>query len=338
MFIKTLADIGDDILIGYGYRSDIMLNGTGEAIYPCIKACVVNAEGEVEKTYEREAIYILAAEENNNLIKLSRAKKVFNGMGYEEVEEDYLINYISSKKEAVSITSRTTEHMFREYYVKLPSSFRMSVVPSETKAKETILTNDVIRTVIPEEDTKNYFLVYSFGDIIGSYSESSDAIKKADLLKNVGTVVDKKGRIVWERGIKFTSYYLPNYSGTLPERGLTNRQAVCSYMLSYMGINDYDASELTAELGSQAFLQKNIGGDNVITLRGVELDEALYFVYKGSVLYAMRSLTDPIAIVGYNYNTITYFDPMDYQFKTMTLEEAKGLFSYYGNIYLTYIR
>ena len=79
-------------------------------------------------------------------------------------------------------------------------------------------------------------------------------------------------------------------------------------------------------------------GKTVLDLTGCNLEEVLYYVNKGTPVFAMTSGTDAVLIVGYDVNSVTVFDPAAGSNKRMTLEEATDLFKQSGNVFLAYLR
>ena len=65
------------------------------------------------------------------------------------------------------------------------------------------------------------------------------------------------------------------------------------------------------------------------------MDEALYFVYKGTPVLAMKDAESAVLLTGYTSSKVEYYDPKLGQMRTVSLEEAERMFSAAGSIYVS---
>ncbi len=334
-FIRILGQINENLICGYGHLSELVTLADGSVLYPAYEVKILDISLQEKKSYQKEGTYVSGAEVTPNSIRLLRVEKMSDGE-YREIEDDYILNSTPQKKKAVVLEHRITELMFQEYYIDLPSAFKMTAAPVPETVMDTLISEDTTVRVEKLEHTGEEYMVYSFGEIVEISENCATAIQLADQAAVVGTVVDENGRVVWERGIKYSATYLEELNGTsIKNSGLTSKQEAVRMMGDYMELS-LDAAAFTEEQTPKMFLEK-AAKKRIISLTGVTLDEALYFVYRGAPVFAMKSRTEAVLITGYNAGGITIYDPANGRYKTMPLETAETTFEKAGNIFLSYI-
>lgn len=334
-FIHLLGGIDENMLCGYGFLSDCVAGRDGGLLYPSYRVEITNAKKEVLKTYQKQGFYVTNVDATEPSIRFERVtKREKNGeLLYEAAENDYILNYDSAVRKPIFLTNRITKLMFIEYYISLPSAYIMKEIPDMQEAQNTIIKEDTTVRIAELEQTEEEYVVYSFGEIIARYKSCANAILTADLQKNVGTVVDEKGRVIWERGIKSSTYYLSGFHGiSCKESGLTSRQAAVKAILKFEGV-EADAFVLSEDESARDFLGRLLP-EKVLSLTGITLDEALYFVYKGAPVLAMKDAENAVLLTGYTSSRVEYYDPKLGQTRTASLEEAERMFSAAGSIYV----
>ena len=334
-FIRILGRINDNIICGYGFREDCIVLGDGSTLYPAYQVKILDSQLQERKSYRKEEIYIAEATVVDNAIRLDRVVKT--SKGYEETEDDYILNSADSKKSAVNLEYRITALMFREYYIDLPSAYKMKEIPVPQSIPYTLLSEDRTVRISELETRQEQYMVYSFGSIAGISTECGEAVHLANQLRIVGTVINEDGKIIWERGVKRTSSALKEISDdAIPQNGLTSRQAAASMMAAYLDLK-IDASGFTKEQNVKEFLEKATGV-RMLSLTGATLDEVLYFVYRGAPVFAMKNAEDAVVITGYSASQITVYEPASGRYKNYAIKDAEKMFEEAGNIFLSYLK
>ena len=191
---------------------------------------------------------------------------------------------------------------------------------------------------IPElENAAEEYMLYSFGDIIAISDDCAEVVKLADRAEIVGTVINEKGMVIWERGIKYAASYLEELKGnSIRNSGLTSRQEAVRMMAAYLNMEP-DVTAFNEEQSVKEFLEQATGM-RMLSLSGATLDEVLYFVFRGSPVFAMKNSTEAVVITGYNASSITVYEPSNGRYRTYSLWEAEEMFSRVGNIFLSYVK
>lgn len=311
-FVRLLGTIDDHMLCGYGKKSDIVRGKDGFLFYPVSLVQICSVEGSVVKNYRKEGYYVADAVISENNIRLLRViqRGTEGEYEYQEAPDDYILNYDEEKKNPISVVSRATEKMLTEYYISLPSAYSLKKLPEVSETVNTVIEEDTTVRISEFGHSEEEYEVYSFGRIIGIFDSCAEAIALADQKPYVGTVINESGRVIWERGVKYSAFYLPG-PGNL--------------------------TELASETDKLAAMEQKTG-KKVLSLRGITLDEALYFVFRGAPVLAMKNEEDAVLITGYNSGSIVYYDLSNGQTKTVSLREAQELFEKAGDIYFSYVQ
>lgn len=331
-YIRLLGGSEDNLLYGYGRVSDLYVNEDGRVTYAMYRMEIENSLGQTKKVYEKEGYYVESAQTNGNVIRLDRLKKDARG-GYTTADSDYILNKDKSENDKITLTERVTERMLTEYYISFPYAFVMEELPKETVALYTVIQEDTTLRVGEMEKTEEAYYTYYYGMIDGIYEAAGDAILAADL--NTGTVINGKGKVVWERGVKTNGASAPNVTGIKATEGVGSLQAALRMMLSVKGVTA-EISEAEAQQPLQQVMKKYTNAD-VVVLTGATLDEVLYYIWKGQPVLAMTEAGTAVVLTSYSTGYVTYYDPVKGRSVTADKEKAEALFTAGGKIYISYL-
>ena len=241
------------------------------------------------------------------------------------------------KKRPVTLENRITEKMLTEYYIDLPSTYAMKEIPVQQAVPYTLLSEDTtIRIAALENDAEEY-MVYSFGSIVSIGESCASAVQVADRADVVGTVINEKGNVIWERGVKYAAFSLKELEGmSTKNSGFSTRQEAVRMMAAYLNL-ELDVSRFGDSDSVKAFLE-SATGRRMISLSGATLDEVLYFVFRGAPVFAMKGRTEAVLITGYNASSVTVYEPATGRYKIYSLRDAEKMFEDAGNIFLSYMK
>lgn len=331
-YIRLLGRSEENLLYGYGRIEDLYQNEDGRTIYAMYRVEIRNSFGQLQKDYEKEGYYVESAYTDGNVIRLERLVKGKDG-GYETAQSDYILNRDNSEAGKIELASRVTERMLTEYYITFPADFVMEELPKESEAVYTVTEEDTTLRVNEMESAEPAYYTYYYGLIDGIYETAGEAIVIAD--ERAGTVINEKGKIVWERGIKANAASVDRIAGVKATDGVSTVQAALQMMLSAKGITA-TISEQEARKPLQQVLGSYTNAD-VAVLTGATLDEVLYFVWKGQPVLAVTASGDAVVITGYTSGEITYYDPARGRSITSDKEKAETLFEGGGKIYISFL-
>ncbi len=333
--LKLLGLIDNNIIYGKIKKSDITVHEDGTVLEPMYEVLIVDSLGDVKKQYAKDGYYVIDAQVDNNVVELTRVEKDNSiGVGYRSSEPDYILNQFTSTNSTITVTKRVTERMLTEYYLSLGNSYVMSGLPETETTVNTIITKDTTVRISRPEDYRSYYIAYSYGKIIEFTSDAGKAIQVAD--EQVGIVINHLGQVIWQRGVKPSKMQLTEVSQTTKENGLTSLQACMKMLLKYKNVDVNTANYNKNEQTAIEYLKSQMKATPV-ELRGITLDEALYFVGKQRPVIAFKNMEEAVVITGYDSTSVTILDPSTRGEKRWTLKQAEETFENAGSIYITYV-
>ena len=331
-YIRLLGMSEENLIYGYGRTSDLFSNEDGRVTYAMYKVEIKNSLGQTKKVYEKEGFFVEAVRTSGNVIQLERLVRGKDG-GYEAAQSDYILKQDRSETGKIALAPRVTDRMLTEYYISFPNDFVMEEIPGEVPVVYTVMEEDTTLRVNEMEGTETAYYTYYYGMIDGIYETAGEAVSMAD--ERAGTVINEKGKIVWERGTKATSASVPRITGVRAGNDTDTVQAALQMMLSSKGI----AVTISKEETKQP-LQQVIGrytNAEVAVLTGASLDEVLYFVWKGQPVLALKESGEAVVITAYSSGDVTYYDPARGRNITTDKEQAELLFENGGRIFISFL-
>ena len=333
--IRLLGRINDNFIYGYQKLSDKYINADGSTLLPSYKLCISDGHGNILKEYQGNDYYVKDVEPGDGILVINRLKKHL-GMdnSYYSIEPDSIVNLPTAVEKSVNITRRVTDRILTEYYVSLPSGIDVEEIPKSFTAEPTVIDFDTTTRVADSDDAQNRYYAYSFGRITEASSSAAKAIKAAD--EGVGTVIDRNGHVVWERGIKNTRAEIKDLITVRSSADLDSRKAAMKMLLQYRSV-DADPSDYSRDKESMySWLQKNLK-TTVVDLTGISVDEMLYYVYKGRPVIAIRPDGNAVVVYAYDTTSVTVYDPVRAGSYKYTLREATLSFESAGNMFISYL-
>ncbi len=327
--IKVLGTIESNIVYGFVRNSDIYQSTGGERISPVYKMIIADCLGNVLKEYQSKNVYITKAKVDDNIIRLKRAKKS-NGT-FRKISDDSIQHQKNDDVKSFDLTSRVTDKMLTEKYLRLPSGFNMEQIPETTSTKYVMVTEN---TTLHLSNTKNNTLkyyVYAYGEITSSLDNAGEAIQLAD--EQMGVVMDNQSHIIWERGGKFNSKTLSNINKTTSTAAGSSKKA-CVHMLLQSAQASTNISQIK---GSSLMDMLKDHLDTPVNLTGCTVDEVLYFVSNEKPVIAMKNNNQAVLITGYDTSYITWYDPSTGATSRMLLSSAESYFEAAGYTFVSYI-
>lgn len=302
--IRPLAFMGEDLVYGTAFVSDIDASDEGNEKFPMYELVIVNEEGETVKTYQQPGIYVMSAEQTNNMLKLTRA--ALGSDGYTETTPDQIVSTDTQEDVVYGVT--TQEDSVKQTEILL----RVGTTITDKKPQVVIsklLVHEESRSVqIPANtDREKLYYVYAGGSMESSWPTAAEAIRRAD--EKVGVVINNEKEFVWERGNKAVSAAIKVEN--IPE-------------IVRSGTMDVDALEAAL-------------GKDVVSLTGCTLDQVLYFVgQKHPVLAATPN--GVVIITGYDdYGNTILLDPGETETYYMGPNDSKAAFEAAGNRFISYL-
>ena len=340
--ICLLGEIDGEIIYGLAHAKDATFFDNGEEHVPMYRIVIEQLDGTVVKTYDSGEELYSSAEIADNAINIELCKKIDEvavtaADGTETLrpiyEESGKYNILKSSKPAtqkITVAGRSTTLMRREYYMNLPTGYKLEGVPKKAGTVFTVLTGKTSVRVGTWIDPRYY--VISYGRIKKVSGNLGECILLAD--ETVGAVYDGKGNIIWKRGIKPDKANTRTVAQRYVDEECTELQAILQMFLSYKG-SARDAT--TCDMNEQAFLTwltECIPGTGV-DISGITLAEALQFIADGRPV-AARYKDTWVLIIGYEADRLRVISPKQGRRMSISISEAKSTIEKAG-VYFSYI-
>lgn len=336
--ICILGHVDDNIIYGYGYTSDITTGIDGQTLVPMYKIRIVDGNGKILKEYQKEDYYITSILVEDNVIALERMTKVTKdgNPSFALVEGDSILNQRIVVTKSIEINKRITDKMKTEYYISLPSKYKIEKRPVQKTSINTIIHEDTTLRMENTDTLPDKYTVYSFGKVEGMYDNLGDSVKAA--YETLGVVVDKEQRVLWERVIRGNTVDISNSLNRVNAGGSKGSLMAAAQMLITHSMGNVTVKDTSLTVSSvHEFLQEYMG-DGLLNLTGASMDEILYYVHLRRPVVAMKNSTEAVVIVGYDPYNITVYDPNLSRTTKIGLRDSASMFKGAGNVFFSYVK
>lgn len=356
--IVPLGFIGEDLVYGSAYISDITTDSAGRSIVPMNKITIESVSGDKLLEYSRENVFISDVTINEDMIVMNRISRDEYGEFY-EIDEDEILNNSTETTTKNRLTSVITEEMETTYQIVLAKEGNYDSI-KVLNPKEVLFEED--RTAeLASSDIANRYYVYSGGGLRGVYTDPSEAVTLADNL--FGEVINKNNEYVWESCHRKNSYRietigdtfisdivtvesteetevenLANDSGDNAQMSRIGSMSVClEQILKYNEIYKDVDTLLSENKTVLSVLRDNLDAD-VLDLTGCSLDCVLYYVGRGYPVLAMTDRGNAVIIVGFDSKNTVIYNPLDTEIRKMGINDSREFFERYGNKFVSYVK
>lgn len=327
--VQPLGFVKGDFVYGVAKEEDIGKTSAGEEVLGMYKLEIRDATNKVVKTYESGEGYILRVEIKGDMITLSRATKQ-EGI-YSLISEDHITNN-EEETQKVYLKSYWTDKKETQYRLEFEEGIENGKI-KVLKPKQILLErNSIIE--FKQSESKAQYYVYGYGEMIGKFENSGEALKVA---KDVtGVVISPEQRYVWEDGNKVSWYRNFEMSAFVVKAGENSLQASVRAVLAYEGKN----IDVISEMSDKSLLQildENCGGE-AVGIQGCSVEDVRYLLDKGTPVIALTGTTEAIVFVGYDAKTITYINPNNGGIGNKSFATLDEMMSSSGNVFWGYMK
>ncbi|MBA4685607.1 MAG: hypothetical protein H2184_00515 [Candidatus Galacturonibacter soehngenii] len=329
--VLPIGFMDDDFIYGVAKTEDIFSDITGTTLFPMYCIRIQNNIGEIIDEYKPDGIYIVDAQIQNNVIKLTRA--TLEEAGYSYVSDDSIMNSLESEEGKTKTNSIVSETKQQQQQLIFATNFS-SNEPTLIHPKQILVKEDIVLKMKATKNQQDKYYVYGKGQLQGIYRNISEAVTKADQL--YGVVVDDKQEYIWERGNRLIRTMISQITANQDTTG--NSLATClDAMLELEGTNVDSAALMERGENAVSILEQHIEG-KIIELSNASLSAALYYVSKGAPVIAKLSSGTRVLIVGYDELNISVMNPETGKIYKMGMNDSTNEFAVTGGVFITYIK
>jgi len=334
-YVKLYGSINNNLIYGFSKSADVARKNDGSITLPSYMLTIADSEGKSLKTYSSRDCYIRDVEIGDNILTIKRVKKESaDPVTYADIEDDTILNKLSSEAKNADIIKHVTDRMLTEYYVTIPGSEEIPAVPKIIGARNVVINYETtVRVTEPEERDSCYY-AYSFGEIVKASKKAAEAVAAAD--EHVGTVINRLGKLIWERGVKSAKREITGLKAVQAGDGYSSMQAAIKMLILYRNLETDTKSFNYARESAYNWMNRSLK-PSIVDMTGATLDEVLYFVYKKRPVIALKSNGDACVISAYDALSVTYYEPSKGRSMKMGMETASNEFAKAGNIFFTYV-
>ena len=302
--LRPICFMGEDLVYGQAYLSDINTENEGSEVFPMYQLKIVNEEGEEVKTYQPDGLYIMEVIQENNMLKLRRASSVA-GI-YTEASEDQIVSTDTEEDVEYGVTTQEDKVKQTEILLRVGTQIKENN-PQVVTSKLLVFENARTIEIPANQDKEQLYYVYAGGKMESRWPTPAEAIRRAD--EKVGVVINNAKEFVWERGNK-------------PESSKIKVENIPEIVKS--GTMDVDT------------LEQQLGKD-AVDLTGCTLEQVLYFVGQGKPVIAATP-TGVVIITGYDdYGNTILLNPGETETYFYGPNDSKEMFEQAGNRFVSYL-
>ncbi len=329
--VMPIGFMDDDFIYGVAKSEDIFSDITGTTLFPMYCIRIQDNMGEIIDEYRPDGIYIVDAQIQNNVIKLTRA--TLGEAGYSYVSEDSIMNSLETQEGKTIANSIVSETKQQQQQLVFATNIN-SNEPTLIHPKQILVKDDIVLKLKATKNQQDKYYVYAKGQLQGIYRNISEAVIQADQL--YGVVVDDNQEYVWERGNRLIRTTISQITANKDTTG--NSLAIClDAILELEGTNVDSASLMERGENAVSILEQHIDG-KIIELSNAPLSTALYYVNKGAPVIAKLSSGTRVLIIGYDELNISVMNPDTGKIYKMGMNDSTNEFEVAGGMFLTYIR
>ena len=324
--LRLLGFFEDDIVYGTTDQGRIFNDSDGSQIVPMDTIYIADRDLNVIREYSGHGNYIMDVRFTDTAIELDMASaSQKNGKTvYTPVEGDYLAYNKKEDEKEVSLVTQFDNTFRNELYIKLP----VSGLDAPLIQSARLISRDEAVFDIEVTDQGERYYLYDGGGLVRDYTEFVEAVEACT--KSSGIVVSQDKEIVWEKAIKSSSSQLE--TGPMGKGDI--KTEIVRFMSGYAEGNA-QVSVSGADTLKDA-LQNNLAEHTVVSLKGLELDDVLYFVAQGRPVIARLRADAYVVIVSYDPYYLQIADPSTGETGDWNYEVYKEIFEDAGNVFWSY--
>ncbi len=333
-YVRPLGFMEEDFVYGVAKRDDVHVDTAGKLTFPMNEIKIMDTLGEQQeilKTYHKDGYFVSKIEISDYTIYLSRIQ--FNGTAYVDADQDTIMNREGKEGDVVSVATTVTEE--KQTQVQLALTEELSRKSAKLLTPKQVIVEEERTLSIKESGEKERFYVYAKGKVLLTTDNITEAIVRAN--EQMGVVIGDEQQYIWKRAKKTTQSTLSDIFVGEEDAGANSVVQCINAMLEKEGINISVSALIQGGTTPKEVLKNTMKDASVFDLSGCSVNEVLYYVNRGTPVFAMTGSDSAVLIVGYDANNITVFDPQTGMTSKVGLGDADTMFANTGNVFFAYL-
>ncbi len=332
-YIMPLGFMQEDLVYGVAKKADVVTDNAGNIFFPMYAVYIINAKGDILKSYEQQGIYVTNCIMQKNQITLSRMMRSETGV-FIETTPDQIMNSNEQVTGKNTIKAVATENYGN--FVQIAVKKDINTKNIQVRNPKEVLYEGGRTLYLTEEGEISKYYVYGLNGLKNIYRDPAKAVQLAEQEK--GVVIDNDGDYVWIKGNRVTK----NQIMAIEEAGITEEKsslAVClDTVLKYEGV--IRNTQLLLDSGQNVIniLSSNIENAQVLDLTGCSLDAVLFYVNQDIPVIATLPDGEAVLIIGFNQYNIVIMDPKKASIYKAGIIDSTEYFNENGNCFVTYLK
>ena len=333
-YILPLGFIDEDFIYGAAKKDKVMVAAAGNTVFPMKNLTIMDTSENshsILKTYEPSRGSIGSISVEDYTITIHLIKK--SGGHYVAAGTDAIMNREGDTEEKVTVGSTVTDRKETQYQLMMKNGADASKI--KMLASKSVLLENPRDVSVKNKESQEYFYVYKKGDVLFATDEIADAIVCAN--NHMGVVVDSKQQYVWMRARKSAQTAFSSLKVNDADKSSSSVVQAVSAMLNYRG-NGLSVKELIDNGGTpKSAIENTLKDSDVLVISGCTVEEILFYVSKGSPVFAMTGTDSAVLVTGYTSGSIYYYDPQTHSTRSKSYKDADDWFRKAGYIFFTYL-
>lgn len=336
-YIRPLGFMENDFIYGEAESAKVYTDQAGNTLFPMSDIYIVDSVSdghEILKNYREEGYYIDSVEVEDYTIYLNREK--YNGMTYVPAEQDTIMNREGDNFELVSVHKDNLDTKQTQIQLAMNElAEREAITSKRLLTPKQILLEESRDIKLEEPEQEDFYYAYARGHVVAATDSATEAIAAAN--DNLGVVVGSSQQYIWKRARKTTQTAIPITIGEADANGSSIVKAL-SGMLKSENLNVAVGSLLASGSTPKQILKDTMRDVSVLDLTGSDLEAVLYYVNRGTPVFAMSSDSQAVLVVGYDSSGVTIYNPITGENERKGMEDAQEMFAQAGSIYFAYLK
>ncbi len=333
-YIMPLGFMKENLVYGIARASDIVSDSSGSVTFPMYRIVIVGDDGKILKTYEKQGIYTVSCEIDNNQMSLTRVKKDDKG-GYVNTDTDQITD--TDKETAGDNIIKVASNKTMEDQIVIQIKREINPKTMKHLAPRMVIYEGSRETDLKHQnDVNKHYYVYGLLGLEEVYEDPAEAVNKA--YTDSGIVLDDEGRNVWMKADKAERNQIMAIKACSPVTADQSTAICLDTILKFNGISLNSQYMVEQGTSVEDILGNNVPNITVLDLTGCSLDAVMYYVDNDIPVLALRNDKTAVLLTGFNSTETVVFDPAAGTLSKVETDKLSKELTQSGCSYITYIR